>query len=113
MKIKNLNSARDDIKRLRDKVSNDLRSLMGLCMSMQKEIERRYHEEVSLAGGETDGLEEFNTVARGLKMDQRAVSGALAIIRNQVRGASGYDFEEIAVDSHVDLDGKKDIENGR
>jgi hypothetical protein len=95
MRVKDLNAARDEIKKLRDKVSADLKSLGVLCATMGDEVNRRYHEEVSQADGSTEGLEDFETVTRILKRDRQAVLGALAIIQNKVQGAQGYNFEEM------------------
>lgn len=96
MRVKNLNAAREDIKKLRDKVTADLKALGTLCAAMGDEVNRRYHEEVSRAEGNTDGLEDFLVVARLLKRDQQFVNGALTIVQNKVQGAQGYDFEEMA-----------------
>ena len=101
MRVKNLNRIRDDIITLRQKIVNDLKSLGTMCGNMGSEVERRYHEEMARAGGDAEGLEEFQAVARILKKDRVAVNGALAIVQNKVQGATGYDFEEV-VDNFFD-----------
>jgi len=106
VRVKNLNVARGGIKCLRDRIAKDLRLLGDLCSSLGSEVERRYHEEVSLADGDTEGLDEFQVVARELKRDGKAISGALSILTSQVRGASGYDFEEMD-DQGRDLAGER------
>lgn len=95
MRVKNLNSTRDEIKRLRDKITVDLRALVGLCSSMEAEIRRRYYEEINKENGDTDGLESFDEVSRILKKDMQALNGALAIVTSKVNGVLGYDFEEM------------------
>lgn len=94
MRIKELNSARDEAKRLRDRISSDLRSLSDICSSMENEVRRRYYEEISRADGNVEGLDEFEEVSRILKRDVQAVNGALAIVSGKIKCADGYNFEE-------------------
>jgi len=96
MRIRDLNATRDEIRKVRDRVAADLKSLAGLCASMEGEIKRRYYEEINRADGKTDGLEEFEAVSRLLKRDLQAVNGALGILTSKVDGASGYDFESMS-----------------
>lgn len=96
MRVKSLNATKTEIKRLRDRIAGDLTQLGSLCVSLGAELERRYHEEVVRAGGETDGLDEFQNATRSLKRDRQAVDAALAIVSSKVMGASGYEFEEVA-----------------
>lgn len=94
MRIKELNAARDEIKKVREKAASDLKTLAGLCASMEGEVKRRYYEEINRADGKTDGLEDFVEVSRNLKRDLQAVNAAISIVSSRIHGADGYDFEE-------------------
>ena len=95
MRVKDLNATRDQIRSLREKVAADLGNLSALCASMSDEVSRRYYEELNRSEGKTDGLEEFQAVARLLRRDAQAAAGARAIESDRVKGAEGYDFQEM------------------
>jgi len=95
MRVRDLNATKGEIKKQRDRIAVDLKTLSALCASMRDEVGRRYYEEVNRADGKTDGLEEFQEVQRLLKRDVVAINGAMAIIL-KVQGAEGYDFDEMA-----------------
>lgn len=89
----NLNTISSDITSLRKRTLKDVRNLLQMYSTFERELGTRFRREVAQNKGSLDELEDFRSLHVMVKRNRLSVQSALNIL-SRMRDIMGYNIEE-------------------